>query len=145
MTLCRLESWNGLRMATFSQLPAQKKLHKDVVGFTDNTEKDTIVKRQKNSKMVIMFISSPGSRSNWYRHWEVFKVTTTTRCLRMSSFWGIWKVECVLEIKQYWCTTGWTVFTQRFLKYTLEKKKRSYLLMKHRYTTLLTCHQLSFY
>ena len=46
-------------------------------------------------------------------------MTTTTRCLRMSSLPGIWNVYCVLEIRQYCCTTGWTVFTQRFLKYTL--------------------------
>lgn len=69
---------------------------------------------------------SPGSRSSWQRYWEVLRVTTTTRCRRMSSLSGIWKVYCVLEIRQYCCTNGWTVFTQRFLKYTLgaERERR---------------------
>lgn len=70
----------------------------------------------------LWWVGIPGSRSSWQRYWEVFRVTTSTRCLRMSSFWGIWKVECALEIKQYWCTSGWTVFTQRFRKYTLREK-----------------------
>lgn len=70
----------------------------------------------------LWWVGIPGSRSSWQRYWEVFNVTTTTRCFRTSSFWGIWKVECAPEIKQYWCTTGWTVFTQRFRKYTLQEK-----------------------
>lgn len=66
----------------------------------------------------------PGSRSSWQRYCEVLRVTTTTRCLRTSSLLGIWKVRCVLEMRQYCWTTGWTVFTQRFLKYTLDGRKR---------------------
>lgn len=42
----------------------------------------------------------------------------------MSSFCGIWKAYCVLDIKQYCWTVGWTVFTHRFLKYTLEREKK---------------------
>lgn len=66
---------------------------------------------------------SPGSKSSWQRYWEVLRVTTTTRCLRMSSLLGIWKVNCVPEMRQYCWTTGCTVFTQRFLKYTLESER----------------------
>lgn len=72
---------------------------------------------------VILCYDSPGSKSSWQRYWEVLRVTTTTRCLRMSSLVGIWKVMCVLEMRQYCWTTGWTVFTQRFLKYTLERER----------------------
>ncbi|TNN54185.1 hypothetical protein EYF80_035613 [Liparis tanakae] len=61
-------------------------------------------------------------RSSWQRYWEVLRVTTTTRCLRMSSFVGIRKLTCVLEMRQYCWTKGWTVFTQRFLKYTLRRE-----------------------
>lgn len=83
---------------------------------------------------------SPGSRSSWQRYWEVLRVTTTTRCLRMSSFVGIWKVMCVLEMRQYCWTNGFTVFTQRFLKYTLERERKD--KRQQRETTKRGQHQL---
>lgn len=91
----------------------------------------------------------PGSKSSWQRYWEVLRVTTTTRCLRMSSLVGIWKVICVLEMRQYCWTTGWTVFTQRFLKYTLEwakKAERSRVtITKSKYSSLSVNETVNFH